>query len=191
MNEEFIGFGKIARLNTNVVITEKIDGSNGQLLIDDEGDLYVGSRKRWLAPGKDTDNHGFAAWARSHESELIAILGPGRHFGEWWGSGIQRKYNMEYKVFSLFNTKKWEGMLLLGGTLRVVPIMETIMFDTHRIEIIKDILRRSGSLAAPGFMNPEGVMVYHPASNNIFKAPFDKLHKGEKNAQTIRRPYLS
>jgi len=182
MGAEFIGFGKIARLNTNVVLTEKIDGSNGQLFITEDKYLYVGSRKKWLGPGKNTDNHGFAAWARSHESELIDILGPGRHFGEWWGSGIQRKYDMEYKVFSLFNTKKWEGMLLLDGTLRVVPVLETTTFDTASIRACQTLLGATGSQASPGFMNPEGVMVYHPASNNMFKAPFDKLHKGEKNA---------
>ena len=180
--EDFIGFGKIARMNTNVVITEKIDGSNGQLLITDEGDLHVGSRKQWIAPGKNTDNHGFAAWARAHETDLVSILGSGRHFGEWWGSGIQRKYNMDYKVFSLFNTKKWEGMLLLEGTLRVIPVLETVTFNTNVIYEVGLMLQRKGSYASPGFMNPEGVMVYHPASNTMFKAPFDKAHKGEKNA---------
>ncbi|TFH36187.1 MAG: hypothetical protein E4G93_02560, partial [Dehalococcoidia bacterium] len=87
---EFEKFGKIARLNRGMVITEKIDGTNGQLLFDRMGRLWVGSRNRWITPEKD--NCGFARWAHENRSELFGILGEGRHFGEWWGQGIQRRY---------------------------------------------------------------------------------------------------
>ena len=35
-------------------------------------------------------------------------------------------------------------------------------------------LRASGSFAAPGFMNPEGVVVFHTASGTFFKKTLEK-----------------
>ena len=37
----------------------------------------------------------------------MTFLVPGRHFGEWWGSGIQRGYGLDEKTFSLFNAYRW------------------------------------------------------------------------------------
>jgi hypothetical protein len=64
------------------------------------------SRSRWITP--DDDNFGFAAWVEANRDELLT-LGPGRHFGEWWGSGIQRGYGLPKgeKRFSLFNVSRW------------------------------------------------------------------------------------
>ena len=98
---EFEGWPKMPRLFKDMVITEKIDGTNAQILITEDG-IMAGSRKRWLSSA--TDNHGFGRWVGENAGALIRLLGPGRHFGEWWGQGIQRRYNMKYKVFSLFNT---------------------------------------------------------------------------------------
>ena len=91
LNKElnFIGFPKIARLNRQVIVTEKIDGTNAQIRITEDGQFLVGSRSRWITP--DNDNHGFAKWAYAHKDSLME-LGVGSHFGEWWGSGIQRGY---------------------------------------------------------------------------------------------------
>jgi len=59
MSNVFEAFPKIARLNRNCVITEKIDGTNAQIHITDEGEVLVGSRNRYLTgTGKD-DNFGF------------------------------------------------------------------------------------------------------------------------------------
>lgn len=41
---EFQEFPKMARLSRDIIITEKIDGTNAQLLITEDGDLIVGSR---------------------------------------------------------------------------------------------------------------------------------------------------
>ncbi|KKK96424.1 hypothetical protein LCGC14_2662910, partial [marine sediment metagenome] len=41
-----------------------------------------------------------------NKKELMK-LGVGTHHGEWWGSGIQRRYNLDEKRFSLFNTGRW------------------------------------------------------------------------------------
>jgi len=84
---EFVKFGKIARLSRTVVITEKIDGTNGLIAIGEDGEFQVGSRNRWIAP--ENDNMGFARWAYENKDELMG-LGAGFHYGEWWGQGIQR-----------------------------------------------------------------------------------------------------
>lgn len=110
---EFVGFPKIPRLNREVIYTEKIDGSNGAIVIEPDGEIFIQSRKRFILPGKTTDNHGFAGWVYEHADQLIATLGPGRHFGEWYGRGIQRGYGIKQgqgwngKFFALFNTSRW------------------------------------------------------------------------------------
>ena len=66
---EFEGFNKISRLSRGMVVTEKIDGTNAQVCITEEGGFLVGSRKRWITP--ESDNFGFARWAYEHKEELI------------------------------------------------------------------------------------------------------------------------
>jgi hypothetical protein len=46
--------------------------------------------------------------------------------------------------------------------------------DTAAVLDVARKLRADGSKAKPGFMRPEGVCVFHSASNQIFKYPFDK-----------------
>jgi hypothetical protein len=101
----FESFPKIGRLSRNCTITEKIDGTNAQIYIGEDGEFLTGSRNRWVTPGKQ-DNYGFSRWAHEHKDELMT-LGPGRHFGEWWGLGIQRGYGLQEKRFSLFATHRW------------------------------------------------------------------------------------
>ena len=131
---EFQPFPKMARLNREMVISEKIDGTNAQVFITpiskDSQDpfciaywygpdastwgLYAGSRNRWLQPGK-SDNYGFAAWVLANVEELKK-LGPGRHFGEWFGRGIQRNYGLTERRFSLFNVARWVSSLYSDPT---------------------------------------------------------------------------
>lgn len=42
----FEEFPKIGRLSRDMVITEKIDGTNGCIGIGDNGEFFVGSRSR-------------------------------------------------------------------------------------------------------------------------------------------------
>jgi hypothetical protein len=42
-------------------------------------------------------------------------------------------------------------------------------FDTKSIDEIMMLLALRGSAAAPGFMDPEGVMIYHTAAQTYFK----------------------
>lgn len=172
VNQQFQSFSKIPRLSRECVITEKIDGTNAQILIPENGGkMLVGSRSRWITP--EDDNYGFARWAYEHEEELRAGLGFGRHFGEWWGAGIQRRYDMKEKAFSLFNVNRWDAENL-PTCCRVVPLLYKGPFDTEAIDDTLDMLRKLGSVAAPGFMRPEGIVVYHVAGGYLFKKTIEK-----------------
>lgn len=163
---EFTPFQKIGRLSREIIITEKIDGTNGVIYIGDDGTFLAGSRSRWVTPGKD-DNYGFAGWAQAHKDELITGLGPGRHYGEWWGQGIQRRYGLAEKRFSLFNVSRWAETR--PACCGVVPTLWRGDFDTAQVWRVMAELAAGGSVAAPGFMNPEGVVIYHPQANVLFK----------------------
>lgn len=174
---EFEAFSKIPRLNRDVVITEKIDGTNGQLLINEDGKLVrIGSRNRWLTPrDKQGDNYGFAQWAWDNR-EALELLGPGRHFGEWWGQGIARRYGVDRKYFSLFNPYRYESFqspYIEEVGVRVVPIINEGLISEGVLEYAIEKLRMSGSIAAPGFMKPEGIVVYHTAARQAFKVTLE------------------
>lgn len=161
---EFIAYPKMPRLSRECVITEKIDGTNACVLVTADGTVIAGKRTSWITP--ERDNFGFAAWVRDHADELRE-LGPGRHFGEWWGSGIQRRYGLSEKRFSLFRVDKWSESR--PACCHVVPVLWRGIFST---EIVKQCLLElsvEGSRAAPGFMNPEGVVVFHTAAGIGFK----------------------
>lgn len=163
---EFVGFPKIARLSRACVVSEKIDGTNGQIFIGDDGEFLVGSRTRWITP--DDDNHGFARWAHEHKDELM-LLGPGSHFGEWFGGSIQRGYGLTEKRFSLFNVSRWADPAVRPACCHVVPVLAEGIFSTAIVEGALARLRAEGSAAAPGFPNPEGVVIYLSAANALFK----------------------
>ncbi len=163
---EFRGFPKMARLSRDIIVTEKIDGTNAQILISEDGAILAGSRNRFLT--LEEDNYGFARWVYENSSELIK-LGVGRHFGEWWGKGIQRNYGLQERRFSLFNTEKWSDDLVRPSCCGVVPVLYRGVFDTNAINDVIDSLKTNGSQAAPGFMDPEGIVVFHVAGNVGFK----------------------
>ncbi|MET0888327.1 MAG: RNA ligase family protein [Mycetocola sp.] len=171
MTIEFQPWPKIARLNRNIVVTEKIDGTNAAVIVSEElAVVGAQSRSRLITP--EDDNFGFARWVQEHAESLAACLGPGRHFGEWWGSGIQRKYGLANgeKRFSLFNTSRHEraDFSEVPG-LGVVPVLYEGPNDNDAIDEALDRLDSLGSVAAPGFMDPEGIVVFHSASRTMFK----------------------
>jgi len=164
---EFKEFNKIPRLTRDCVVTEKLDGTNGLIYIGEDGEFLVGSRSRWITP--ESDNHGFAKWAYANKEELIK-LGPGYHYGEWWGQGINKRgYDLKEKRFSLFNTSRWSNDAIRPACCEVVPILYQGTFCTVAIQACINRLKRDGSAAAPGFMKPEGIVVYHVAANRYFK----------------------
>lgn len=192
----FEEFQKIPRLKREVTITEKMDGTNAQIAIfpiqsieqlkssledplclkiihgEETGDsplaVYAGSRTRWIKPGKTSDNFGFAQWVVENIDELRK-LGAGRHYGEWYGRGIQRSYDLEGRRFALFNTARWNNNALRPACCDVVPVIATQDSDEAM-----QLLAESGSLAVPGWMNPEGIIVYHSASRQLYKRTFDQ-----------------
>jgi hypothetical protein len=161
----FEGFPKIARLSREIIVTEKLDGTNAQINISETGELRVGSRNRWITP--EDDNYGFARWVSEHKTELMQ-LGPGAHFGEWWGAGIQRRYGLTEKRFSLFNVDRWKDGQR-PACCHIVPTLYRGKFDTAEIDLVLNVLGTLGSIAAPGFMQPEGVVIFHSASKQLFK----------------------
>lgn len=165
----------------HIIITEKIDGSNASIVINEDcTDLRCGSRTRWITP--DHDNFGFARWAYDNKESLLK-LGKGTHFGEWWGLGIQRSYNLRHKQFSLFNTLRWntpeqQERLAEIHCCDVVPVLHQGVFSDEAIETALSDLGKNGSVASPGFENPEGVVIYMPGSRTLFKKTFgDNLSK--------------
>lgn len=165
---DFRPFDKIARLSRTVVVSEKIDGTNGVIGIGEDKEFCVGSRNKWITP--QNDNYGFAKFAFDNKDALISVLGTGFHYGEWWGQGIQRNYGLKEKRFSLFNTSRWgNGVLPEDFCCGVVPVLYTGDFDSVRIDLCLKELEKNGSFAAPGFMNPEGIVIYHTAANLYFK----------------------
>lgn len=170
MTIEFVEFPKIARLSREIVVTEKLDGTNAQITITEDGGFYTGSRNKWITP--EDDNFGFSRWAHEHKDELMQ-LGPGSHFGEWWGQGIQRRYGLAEKRFSLFNVGRWNKDNI-PACCHVVPVLYTGDMSTTEIswQLLK--LADGGSVAAPGFMKPEGVIIYHTAARTYFKKTIEK-----------------
>lgn len=194
MLDEFIAFPKIDRYtNETFVITEKIDGTNACLAFFEEPDgfsMATQSRKRIITP--DDDNYGFATWAYENVQELYSILGPGRHYGEWWGQGIQRNYGQKTKRFSLFNVHRWSELYEEIGGIPVnsVPVIcnGELSGLSHAVAYAHATLRTLGSLAAP-FVNPEGAVIYLHRLNKYLKAPLDETPKwAQVSSGTQQRP---
>ena len=166
---EFVEWPKMPRLSRECIVTEKIDGTNAQVLVTVDGRVVAGSRTKYITP--ENDNAGFAKWVKAHEEELRVGLGVGRHYGEWWGQGIQRNYGLKEKRFSLFNVSRWGEVR--PACCGVVPLLYRGVFDTEKIETQLLRLQELGSVAAPGFMKPEGIVIYHVAGNFGFKKTLD------------------
>lgn len=200
---EFKAWPKIPRWNRDIIITEKIDGTNGAIIIEEhpfgthvdgapaDAMLVLGpnveeydglpkveylvaaqSRKRVITP--NDDNHGFAAWVYENAVELVKVLGEGIHFGEWWGSGINRGYgcNNGEKYFSLFNVKRWDDKYdeeTWPAGLSIVPVLYQGPLHWASIVMAKGNLIHHGSAARSPFMQPEGIVIYHTAANEMFK----------------------
>ncbi len=170
---DFVKFPSLTRFSQGWTVTEKIDGTNGCIAFDDDMNMFVGSRSRWLASGDD--NFGFFAWANANEEELRK-LGPGRHWGEWYGGKIQRGYGLKEKRFALFNAMRWQDAELRPKCCEVVhAFILNGYIDDHAdtFESIMIDLKFNGSRQVPGFDNPEGIVCYHSKSGTSFKKTFD------------------
>jgi hypothetical protein len=183
---EFKAFPKIPRWSkvAQVVITEKIDGTNACVVVSAEGEVTAQSRTRMITPAQD--NYGFAAWVEQNAADLRA-LGPGYHFGEWWGRGIQRGYGLNHRRFSLFNTGRWLTAADRPACCDVVPLIGVVPLETLDSAALIANLLKSGSWAAPGFMQPEGLCFWLGATGHHFKrlCENDDTHKGALPTSTV------
>lgn len=198
---QFEEFAKIPRYRRELCVTEKINGTNaavqirpwvedgtapdvGKLpirifqLLDAHGTdigphgIWAQSRNKFITPADD--NYGFAKWVERNAEELTK-LGPGTHFGEWWGNGIQMGYRLDHKRFSLFNVNRWQpGRDTPPACCHVVPMLGYVQNDG--IDAILEDLRANGSKAAPGFPYAEGVVIWHSQSKQYYKLTLDKDH---------------
>jgi len=156
METEYPAYRPIPRLMRDVRVTEKIDGTNGLIYIHEKGYLEgVGSRNRWLTDAQD--NYGFRRWVLRNETDLLK-LGPGHHYGEWYGSGIQRGYGLHEKRFMLFRKPEVKpdccevATVLYEGPLYNCPTWDSI---TQRLSL-------RGSFHVSGWPAPEGIVIEWP-----------------------------
>lgn len=196
---EHKAWGKTPRLFRDMVITEKIDGTNCAVIVkhisevdhsspvsgvelfevdaryftvvNNEWVVGAQSRNRLIRLGKSTDNFGFAAWVCDNAWALAEALGEGYHYGEWWGSKIARNYGLvNERRFSLFDVVRYADVETEAiPGLGLVPELYRGTFEEEVVHDAIEALRDYGSLAEPEFMDPEGVIVFHEASGQAFK----------------------
>lgn len=194
MSPEFKSFPKIGRLEKlRMCITQKMHGSNAQIYITKEGDIYVASRNRWLDIGDD--NYGFAAFVEKNREEIIRILGPGRHYGEWCGPGINNEEGLKEKTLFLFNWRRWrskESHSELPPRVRSIPVLyDGEYVHLGIIEQVLENLKTNGSKAVIDFMKVEGIVIelYGENINPILmKKTFDQEETAWKSAKD-RKPF--
>jgi hypothetical protein len=222
-SSDYPKFRPIPRLHRKVVLTEKIDGTNGLIEVTkvDEPDLFqatdptgilaggsdgntylvrAGSRNRWLT--LEADNFGFAKWVYDNADALTA-LGEGKHYGEWFGKGIQSGYGLDDRRFALFNVNRWYDIRDAEVTdkyletfpkavpappeVTVVPVILVANGNdlNYAVNIALHTLESDGSFIAPGFKDPEGVVVWHDAAGAFFKATIknDEAPKSKVSAK--------
>lgn len=208
---QFQKFPSIPRYRKDIRIYEKADGTNAcvaihpftnedgtpnpvaydapkeDVILDEANQpvhVYAQSRSKVITPGKSTDNYGFAHYVRENQYSLYLSLGIGYHFGEWYGSGINRNYGLDHKRFMLFNPDRYPGLkeegfaplnvdvapLLYSGPARYGAPGEP---ERDAVTDAMDALLHGGSRLVPGFMDPEGVVIFHTASRQLYKATFD------------------
>lgn len=184
MTPEFKEFPKIARLNRECLITEKIDGTNGCIIITEDG-VWAQSRNRVLV--QDTDPFGFALWVEKNKNALRETLGPGYHYGEWCGRGIQRGYGLSERRFALFNVERWAGVMKPEG-LTTVPVLYRGLFTTKAVTDALETLRAQGSAFVIGYMKPEGVVIYHEAGQVGFKVTLERDEEHKSTPPRGRTP---
>ena len=201
MLPEFVSFPKIPRLSKETItVTEKIHGTNAQIAIlpleedglrnvvppaclsvkmlqDDEGrfvsyGMFAGSRNRWLS--LDFDNYNFAKWVSKHQDDLWK-LGPGRHYGEFFGSGVQKtSYGRTdgERDFALFNVQRWgEHNPNTPKCCLVVPTLYTGLNNPKVIDECMVDLFNNGSKLGGGWA--EGVIVYYHLTRQYYKRTFE------------------
>jgi hypothetical protein len=170
---EFKAWPKIPRGGKDLVtVTEKMDGTNACIIIEEGKILGVQSRKRLITP--EQDNYDFAGWVSRNEGELVK-LGDGYHYGEWAGLGIQKNpHNLEEKTFFLFNTYRWMQDPSLPNICAVVPVLYHGTYYENMVEDIMLTLKDD----AEAIYEPEGIVVFSHTTQCMTKYTF-KFSEGK------------
>lgn len=175
---EFKAFSEIKALGKmQMSITQKIHGTNAHIMIvpdevTGELKLQAASRTKFIFPGKNTDNYGFAGWCEENKAELIQLLGIGRHDGEWAGPGINSGEGLSIKTFVMFDHWKWPSERQLPKQCAIVPVLYHGPIDLMKVKEVMEDLRVNGSKLVPGFMRPEGCVTQFAGVR--YKEVFDK-----------------
>lgn len=203
MSNDFKAFPKIERIGkVFMCITQKIHGTNAQIKIVPTGEhetdlvvvaadgtayaVYVGSRTRWITP--ENDNYGFAAFVYANAQELVDKLGPGVHFGEWAGPGINSGEGLTEKTLVLFDHWRYPPERPLPPRTTIVPVLYKGPLDAQKIDEVMADLKANGSKLAPGFMRPEGVVVQISGERykKVFEAEDTRWRKSDGNKDRVR-----
>lgn len=142
-------------------ITEKMDGTNGCVIVENGEVIGFQSRKKLIT--SDSDNMGFAGWGEKHKEEL-ATLGDGYHYGEWCGPGIQKnRHQLSSKEFYLFN-------VTLETSCTIVKKVPVLYQEVYTDGIIEKVMLQ---LLKERDYNPEGVMSYFLQTGTYLKATYE------------------
>lgn len=190
---EFKEWPKTSRLESPCVITEKLDGANGCIVIqalswqsaelapsevivvyDADADQHYGvvaqSRTRLAFVGKDET--GIAVWVRDRADQLVRDLGPGWHYGEFMKKGLKAPR------FYLFNTGRWGGVDFQTPDLYVVPVLFEGEYREGAALTCLEFLRTNGSLVHPG-IPAEGIVIFWKHDQSMKKVYTGLLKKGK------------
>lgn len=178
---DFPKFPSIERFdNLRCFITEKIDGTNGLIEVSCQG-VKFGSRNKWLSNGDD--NFGFYAYFSQYVDDMVAWYhrnAPGynwepvRIYGEWFGKGIQRGYDLKERKFMPFSYGLAEDIEGVFAPNIVLPeFLYQGKFSREVLNNCMNSLKEEGSQVVPGYMKPEGVVVYFPDYEFSLKETFD------------------
>ena len=170
---EFKKWEKIPRDNPfSVTITEKIDGTNACVIIEDGVITGVQSRKRLITP--DDDNYDFAKWVELNKDELLQ-MGDGYHYGEWAGPGIQKNpLKLDRRKFFLFDVRRWNSNNPnIPPCCDVVPVLFNGELKPGQVDDLLQEMELTGR---------EGVVVYYHAFRSRTKHTV-KYHRGKWNKE--------
>lgn len=94
--------------------------------------------------------------------------------GEQFGSG--RLLHLKGTSFSV---ERWRDLSHPDIGLGCVPVLWEGNMDTLDVLSEMNSLARSGSRAAEGFNNPEGIVIFHTQGNFMLKKTFEKDDAGK------------
>jgi hypothetical protein len=154
-----------------VIVTEKLDGSNVGVARVGEEILALG-RAGYLAQTSKFEQHQlFAAWVRENEERFRAVLQPGqRIIGEWLAQAHGTRYGLRHAPFVVFD--------LMEGDKRLPYVqLETSLFGGEFT--LAKVIHRSGPCSIPEALSKLGEHGFHGAQDRVEGAVWRVERKGE------------